>query len=40
MHIPDKAWKVIDVITTTCPLCAFLRGLATGMAAGILLMLV
>lgn len=39
MHIPDDAWKVIDKITTACPLCAFVRGLAIGMAAGVLLML-
>lgn len=40
MELPDNAWRVIDALTTKCPLCAFLRGLTIGMAAGCLLMLV
>jgi hypothetical protein len=35
----EKFWKVADAITTTCPLCGFLRGLSLGMCLGALLML-
>lgn len=36
----EKLWKIADAITTTCPTCAFLRGLCLGMAIGALLTLV
>lgn len=39
MQLPAKFWMVADRITTTCPLCAFLRGIVLGAAVAILICL-
>lgn len=32
-RISPRAWRVIDAITTTCPTCAFVRGMLAGAVA-------
>lgn len=32
----NKVWRVVDAITTTCPLCAFVRGSVAGATLGAL----
>ncbi len=35
----ERFWKVVDSITTTCPLCAFGRGLVLGVVVSALFLL-
>lgn len=28
----ERFWKVVDYITTSCPMCAFLRGMLFALA--------